>query len=194
MGGIDTGSPVSALKPDPPSNNNCNAPFIPLDEYVPDELHQVINPQCYAITRAMAKDNPTIESEAIVSKPYIKQVSEQVVGTSSLDSPSSLGALKDVSISFPLNKVLSSYPEFIKAMEEFFSSLNRLNAFSVTSSSLLTNDCTYIDIQVNKIKIQAIVDSRAPCNIILSRLVKKLGLQPDIDHKQNYGTAGTETI
>jgi dUTPase len=47
---------------------------------------------------------------------------------------------------------------------------------------------------VNKIKIQAIVDSGAPCNIILSKLVKKLGLQPDIDHQQNYGTAGTETV
>ena len=42
---------------------------------------------------------------------------------------------------------------------------------------------------VKKVAVRAIVDLRAPRNIIFTKLVKKLGLLPDIAHKQVFGTA-----
>lgn len=47
---------------------------------------------------------------------------------------------------------------------------------------------------MNKIKIKAIVDSGAPCRTLSSKLVKKLGLQPGINHRKDYGTTDIEKV
>ena len=118
---------------------------------------------------------------------------EQTNGCSSIDGSSDPGILKDVLISFPLEKIASLCLDVTKALEKFFNSVSS-NAFPVSCSKIVPSDYTYVDISVNKIKVQAIVDSGAPCNIISSKLVKKLGLQPDLDYDQEYGTAGTEKV
>ncbi|KAJ9088020.1 hypothetical protein DSO57_1027213 [Entomophthora muscae] len=40
--------------------------------------------------------------------------------------------------------------------------------------------------------MQAIIKTGAPINIVFSKLVQKMGLTPDIDHKKQYGTAGLD--
>ena len=47
-----------------------------------------------------------------------------------------------------------------------------------------------VDILVNNQSVRAIVDLGAPMNIISTKLVKRLGVPPDIEHKKKYGTAG----
>ena len=42
---------------------------------------------------------------------------------------------------------------------------------------------------MNKVPVRAILDTRAPGNIVLPNFVKKLGLQPDLIHEEIYGTA-----
>ena len=58
----------------------------------------------------------------------------------------------------------------------------------------LLMQCSFIDIMVNKVAVRAIVDLGAPGNIISTKLVKKLGLLPDIAHKQVFGTAGPASL
>ena len=43
---------------------------------------------------------------------------------------------------------------------------------------------------MKKVPVRAILDTGAPGNIVLSKFVKKLGLQPDLIHEEIYGTAG----
>ena len=43
---------------------------------------------------------------------------------------------------------------------------------------------------VNGKRVHVIVDSGAPTNIISTRLVKRLGIPPDVKHCKEYGTAG----
>ena len=53
-------------------------------------------------------------------------------------------------------------------------------------------DCTYVDIWVNKIKIQAIVDTGAPINVVSTKFDKILGIAPDIALQKEFGTAGLQ--
>ena len=55
-------------------------------------------------------------------------------------------------------------------------------------------DCTYLYIWVNKVKIRAIVDIKAPINVILTCFTKKLGIDPDIDFCKEFGIAGLQFI
>ncbi|KAJ9066139.1 DNA damage-inducible protein 1 [Entomophthora muscae] len=73
---------------------------------------------------------------------------------------------------------------------EFLSMADDLDIHLVNKISSSYSECTYADIFVNKIKVQAIIDTGAPINIVSTRLVKRLGLAPDIGHWKQYGTAG----
>ena len=53
-------------------------------------------------------------------------------------------------------------------------------------------DCTYVDMWVNKIKIQAIVDTGAPINVVSTKFAKRLGIAPDIAYQKEFGTAGLQ--
>lgn len=64
------------------------------------------------------------------------------------------------------------------------------NVQLIDADSSYFSDCTYADYFVNKVKVQAIVDCGAPGNIILTSLMKKIKLAPNIDHLVVYGTAG----
>lgn len=60
----------------------------------------------------------------------------------------------------------------------------------MVSGSEHYSNCTYTNIFVNNIRVQAIIYSGAPVNIISSKFVKTMGLAPNIDHQQVYGMAG----
>ena len=53
-------------------------------------------------------------------------------------------------------------------------------------------DCAYVDMWVNKIKIQAKVDTGAPINVVSTKFAKRLGIAPDIAYQKEFGTAGLQ--
>ena len=94
-----------------------------------------------------------------------------------------------VQVAIPLNTIASLYPELSEGLSTVLNntvdlSINHLN----TDSSNI--ECTFVDILVNNQSVRAIVDLGAPMNIISTKLVKRLGVPPDIEHKKEYGTAG----
>ena len=97
--------------------------------------------------------------------------------------------LKLVQVAIPLNTIASLYPKLSKGLSTVLNntvdlSISHLN----TDSSKI--ECTFVDILVNNQSVRAIVDLGAPINIIYTKLVKRLGVPPDIEHKKEYGTAG----
>ncbi|KAJ9055439.1 DNA damage-inducible protein 1 [Entomophthora muscae] len=84
------------------------------------------------------------------------------------------------------------HPKLCDSIVKFFSTANNLDIHLVNNIGSSYSECTYADIFVNKLKVQAIIDTGAPINIVSSKLVQQMGLAPDIDHKKQYGTAGLD--
>ena len=49
---------------------------------------------------------------------------------------------------------------------------------------------TKVEVFINKVKVQAIVDTGAPVNVISSQLAKRIKMAPDLPYNKTYGTAG----
>ncbi|KAJ9082710.1 DNA damage-inducible protein 1 [Entomophthora muscae] len=81
-------------------------------------------------------------------------------------------------------------PKLCDIIVEFLSTAKNLDIHLVNNIGSSYSECTYTDIFVNKLKVQAIINTGAPTNIVSSKLVWQMGLAPDIDHKKLYGTAG----
>ncbi|KAJ9067103.1 DNA damage-inducible protein 1 [Entomophthora muscae] len=81
------------------------------------------------------------------------------------------------------------HPKLCGSILKFLSMADDLDIHLANKISSSYSECTYADIFVNKIKVQAIIDTGAPINIVSTHLVKHLGLAPDIDHWKQYGTA-----
>ncbi|KAJ9057924.1 DNA damage-inducible protein 1 [Entomophthora muscae] len=82
------------------------------------------------------------------------------------------------------------HPKLCGSILEFLSMADDLDIHLVNKISFYYSECTYANIFVNKIKVQAIIDMGTPINIVSPRLVKRLGLAPDIDCRKQYGTVG----
>ncbi|KAJ9087280.1 DNA damage-inducible protein 1 [Entomophthora muscae] len=98
--------------------------------------------------------------------------------------------LKGVNIAIPMDTMKAHHPKLCGSILEFLSMTDDLDIYLVNKISSSYSECTYADIFLNKIKVQAIIDTGGPINIISTCLVKSLGLAPDIDHWKQYGTAG----
>ena len=46
------------------------------------------------------------------------------------------------------------------------------------------------EVSIQKVKVKGILDTGSPVNVVLSKLMKKLKLAPDLNYNQIYGTAG----
>ncbi|KAJ9089530.1 DNA damage-inducible protein 1 [Entomophthora muscae] len=73
---------------------------------------------------------------------------------------------------------------------KFLSTAKNLVIHLVNNIGSSYSKCTYADMFVNKLKVRAIINTGAPINIVSSKLVRRMGLTPDIGHKKQYGTAG----
>ncbi|KAJ9089688.1 DNA damage-inducible protein 1 [Entomophthora muscae] len=94
----------------------------------------------------------------------------------------------------PMDTMKAHHPKLCGSILEFLSMTDDLGIHLVNKISSSYSECTYADIFVNKIKVQAIIDTGAHINIVFTRLVKHLGLAPDIDHWKQFGTAGLTVI
>ena len=97
--------------------------------------------------------------------------------------------LKDASVSFSLKTKKSTNSTLATDISNFFINFVSMDIKYVKNIDLSTQ-CLFINIMVNKVAVRAIVNSGAPGNTILTKLVKKLGLMPDNAHKLVFGTAG----
>ena len=184
------GSSDSADNSDTPSAPDPEF-FKPDDEFTPDALHQLVADDVYAVNTRRQTKQLAEEAAKEISKPYAQQLQEAqyIPGNSSGDHPS----LKGVHVAMPIEAIATSFPQVCQSLRSYLDSPEPFDIHALNSKSSSYSECTYADISVNKVKVRAIIDSGAPINIVSTRLVKKLGLAPDVAHCQTYGTAGPET-
>ena len=152
-------------------------------------MHQIVVDDIHAVqTRGQKKATDT-SAEEIVSKPYARQV----LDSTEIASPTSSGnasTLKGVNVAMPIETMVKHHPELCNSLQDFLSTADKLDIHTVNETISPYSECTYADIFVCKIKVRAIIDSGAPINIVSTKLVKRLGIAPDIAHHKEYGTAG----
>ncbi|KAJ9055048.1 DNA damage-inducible protein 1 [Entomophthora muscae] len=131
------------------------------------------------------------EATKEVSKPYACQLLDKAPDT----EPQHLGdatPLRGVNVAIPMETMKDHCPKLCYSIVKFLSTANNLDIQLVKNIGSSYSECTYADIFVNKVKVQAIIDTGAPINIVSSKLVQQMGLAPNVDHKKLYGTAGLD--
>ncbi|KAJ9088000.1 DNA damage-inducible protein 1, partial [Entomophthora muscae] len=109
-----------------------------------------------------------------VYKPYACQLLDNTPDT----EPQCLGdatPLRGVNLAIPMETMKDHHPELCNIIFEFLSTANNLDIHLVNKIGSSYSECTYADIFVNKLKVQAIIDTGAPINIVSSNMVQ-LGL------------------
>ena len=107
-----------------------------------------------------ASDNPPE-----IEKPYVTQLLDTNHLEQSSDSEDEF-LVNNVNVSLPLNFISKSYPLLFN---ELHTSFSKLSSFT-KSVHVVSLDCTYIDIRVNKLPVRAVLDTGAPGNILSSKL------------------------
>ncbi|KAJ9064391.1 DNA damage-inducible protein 1 [Entomophthora muscae] len=138
-------------------------------------------------TRSKVQDSQKATRE--VPKPYTCQLLDNAPDTEPQHSGDAT-PLRGVNVAIPMEKMKDHHPKLCDSIVKFLFTANNLDIYLVNNIGSSYSECTYADIFVNKLKVQAIIDIGAPINIVSSKLVQKMGLAPDIDHKKSYGTAG----
>ncbi|KAJ9059535.1 DNA damage-inducible protein 1 [Entomophthora muscae] len=162
--------------------------FSPDVGYSGNALHCVIVEDVHLVqTRNQAKAKG--KAQAVVSKLYARQLLYKAPNEGPGPSTDTSN-LKGVNIAIPIDTMKAHHPKLCDSILKFLSMADDLDIYLVNKISSSYSECTYADIFVNKIKVQAIIDTGAPINIVSTCLVKRLGLAPDIDHQKQYGTAG----
>ncbi|KAJ9089540.1 hypothetical protein DSO57_1011828 [Entomophthora muscae] len=143
------------------------------------------------MVQTCSKVQASQEATKEVSKPYSCQLLDGTPDT----EPQRLGdatPLRGVNVAIPMETMKDYHPELCDSIVEFLSTAKNLDIHLVNNIGSSYSECTYADIFVNKLKVQAIINTGAPINIVSSKLVRQMGLAPDIDHKKQYGTAGLD--
>ncbi|KAJ9079969.1 hypothetical protein DSO57_1030028 [Entomophthora muscae] len=151
------------------------------ERYLPDKeevnknlLHQLL--AMNDVTRRQAIHTEALPShEAIetVSIPYAKQLSHpsRKVTHESNSVKKVAQILCSVKVLTTLETLKTLKPELTSALEAFL-----------------------LQFKAHKLRVQAILDSGAPGNIVSTRLVKKLKLAPDLDYKEEFSTTVSDKI
>ncbi|KAJ9077033.1 hypothetical protein DSO57_1020552 [Entomophthora muscae] len=125
------------------------------------------------------------------SKPYACQLLENTPDTEPQRLENAT-PLRGVNIAIPMKTMKDHHPELCNSIVEFLSTANNLDIYLVNKIGSSYSECTYTNIFVNKLNVQAIIDTGPPINIVSSKLVQKTGLAPDIYHNKKYITAGLD--
>ncbi|KAJ9072569.1 hypothetical protein DSO57_1026144 [Entomophthora muscae] len=118
------------------------------------------------MVQTCSKVRASQEATKEVFKPYACQLLDNTPDR----EPQHLGdvtPLRGVNVAIPMETMKDHHPELCDSIVKFLSTDNNL------------------DIHL----MQAIINTGAPINIVSSKLVRKMGLAPDIDHKKQYSTA-----
>ncbi|KAJ9059561.1 DNA damage-inducible protein 1 [Entomophthora muscae] len=185
-------SQVPAGHVEPPSGSNHSLDkaelFVPDISYSGNAFHCVIVEDVHKVqtcSQARAKG----KAQAVVSKSYACQLLDKAPDEGPGPSTDTLH-LKGINVAIPMDIIKAHHPEMCGSILEFLSMADDLDIHLVNKISSSYSECTYADIFVNKIKVQAIVDTGASINIVSMCLIKHLGIAPDIDLWKQYGSAG----
>ncbi|KAJ9077800.1 hypothetical protein DSO57_1013226 [Entomophthora muscae] len=140
------------------------------------------------MVQTLFKVQASQEATKEVSKPYACQLLDNVPDK----EPQCLGdatPLRGVNVAIPMKTMKDHHPELCDSVVKFLSTANNLDIHLVNNIGSSYSECTYADIFVNKLKVQAIIDTGAPIIKVSSKLVRQVGLAPDINHKKKYDTA-----
>ncbi|KAJ9066160.1 hypothetical protein DSO57_1012351 [Entomophthora muscae] len=201
--------PSPTIDPDPniPDSNGClldqeacpKRYFPNKEEINEDVLHWVLAVNTVTRKQAIFTESlPSQEAVETVSIPYDEQLSfpytEVTHKSVSVKKLSHLLRLVQVSTNLDILKSLKH--KLTTALELFLSKFKGLDihkVIDITSPNYREiHDYTYIELVVHKLRVRAILDSRAPENIVSTRLVKKLKLLPDLDYNKEFGTTGPD--
>ncbi|KAJ9074605.1 DNA damage-inducible protein 1 [Entomophthora muscae] len=155
--------------------------------FLGNALHQVLINYVH-IVQTHSKVQASQEATKEVSKPYACQLLDNTPDTEPQRSGDAT-PLRGVKIAIPMETMKDHHPELCDSSVKFLSTANNLDIHLVNKIGSSYSECTYADIFVNKLKVQAIIDTGAPINIVSSNIVQQMGLAPDIDHKKQYSTA-----
>ncbi|KAJ9053423.1 DNA damage-inducible protein 1 [Entomophthora muscae] len=142
--------------------------------FLGNALHQVFVNNVHMV-QTCSKVQASQEATKEVSKPYACQLLDNMPDTEPQRSGDAT-PLRGVNVAIPMEIIKYHHPELC----------------DINNISSSYSECTHTDIFVNKLKVRAIIDTGAPINIVSSKLVRQMGLAPDIDHKKSYGTAGLD--
>ncbi|KAJ9074029.1 hypothetical protein DSO57_1010330 [Entomophthora muscae] len=163
--------------------------------YLPDkeEINKDLLYRALAVNTVTKKQEictesiPSKEAVDTISIPYSEQLcmpyAEATHKSDSIKKFSQL--LRLVQVSTNLDTLKSLKPDLTTALELFLAQFKGLDVHKVTKITSPhygeRHNFTYIELVVHKLQVREILDSGAPGNIVLTRLVKKLKLAPDLD-------------
>ncbi|KAJ9059327.1 DNA damage-inducible protein 1 [Entomophthora muscae] len=140
------------------------------------------------MVQTCSKVQASQEATKEVYKPYACQLLDNSPDTEPQRSGDAT-PLRDVNVTILMDTMKNHHPKLYDIIVKFLSTADNSDIHLVNNIGSSYSECTYADIFVNKLKVQAIIDTGAPINIVSSKLVQQMGLAPDIDHKKSYGTA-----
>ncbi|KAJ9074706.1 hypothetical protein DSO57_1003762 [Entomophthora muscae] len=156
--------------------------FVPDIDYSGNSLHCVIV-EDFHIVQTCSQARAKGKAQAVVSRPYARQLLDKAPEKGP-GSSTDTSHLKGVNVAIPMDTMKAHHLELCGSILEFLSMADDLDIHLVNKISSSYSECTYADIFVNKIKVQAVIDTGALINIVSTRLVKHLGLASDIDHQK----------
>ncbi|KAJ9079507.1 DNA damage-inducible protein 1 [Entomophthora muscae] len=162
--------------------------FTPDTRFSGKKLYQVLVDNVHMM-QTCSKVQASQEAAKEVSKPYACQLLDDTPDTEPQHSGDAT-PLRGVNVAIPMETMKDHHPKLCDSIVKFLSTANNLDIHLVNNIGSSYSKCTYADIFVNKLKVRAIINTGAPKNIVSSKLVRQMGLTPDIDHKKQYGTAG----
>lgn len=127
----------------------------------------------------------------ITSLPYLNQAIEAVESETE-DIPSYLKkAFLSVKIPIPMKTFLKILPSFNLSLENLkaFTEKNLICAIPCTNPS--TRTCTWVQLSVFDLNIQAVVDTGAPNTIVSLQLVGKIQYKSDLTYNESFKAAST---
>ncbi|KAJ9082546.1 hypothetical protein DSO57_1003704 [Entomophthora muscae] len=145
-------------------------------------LHQVLVDNVHMI-QTHSKVQASQEATKKVYKSYSCQLLENTPDTEP-QRLSDATPLRGVNVAIPMEIMKDQHPELCDIIVKFLFTDNNLDIHLVNKIDSSYPECTYADIFVNKLKVQAIINTGAPINIVSSKLVQQMGLALDNDHKK----------
>ncbi|KAJ9055085.1 hypothetical protein DSO57_1007840 [Entomophthora muscae] len=164
--------------------------FTPDTRFLENALYQLLVDNVHMV-QTCSKVQASQEATKEVSKPYACQLLDDAPDTES-QRLGDATPLRGVNVAIPMEKMKDCHPKLCESIVEFLSTANNLDIHLVNNIGSSYSECTYADIFVNKLKVQAIINTGPPVNIVSSKLVQQMELAPDIDHKKSYGTDGLD--
>ncbi|KAJ9077937.1 DNA damage-inducible protein 1 [Entomophthora muscae] len=176
------------------STQSTNVPpdllFTPDIGFLGNARHQVLVNNLHMV-QTHSKVQASQEATKEVSKPYACQLLDDAPDMEPQRSGDAT-PLRGFNVAIPMETMKDHHPKLCDSIVKFLSTANNLDIHLVNNISSSYSECTYTDIFLNKLKVQAIINTGPPINIVSYKLVRQMGLAPDINHKKSYGTAGLD--